>query len=170
MILVSVHIFRHMQKTLILGYGNLDRQDDGVAWFVLAGIAKYLGLDYPPAEEDFIYHGDGIDLVFELQLTPEIAEILTSYSRVCFVDAHTGAKPEDINAEEIQAIYQTSPFTHHMTPQTLLYYAAELYQAKPRGFLVSIRGYEFGFKQGLSPAAASLLDQAINKIINWLEF
>jgi hydrogenase maturation protease len=169
MILESARTCSKMQKSLILGYGNLDRQDDGVAWFVLSGIAKYLGFEDPPDDEGFIYRADGIDLDFELQLTPEIAEFLSGYDRVCFVDAHTGAKPVDIDAVEIEAIYQTSPFTHHMTPQTLLSFAAALYQAKPRGFLVSVRGYEFGFKQGLSPATARLVDLAVTKILEWLE-
>ena len=32
-----------MKKVLILGYGNLDREDDGVAWHVLQGVAETLG-------------------------------------------------------------------------------------------------------------------------------
>ena len=31
-----------MDKTLVIGYGNVDRQDDGAAWHILARLAKQL--------------------------------------------------------------------------------------------------------------------------------
>ena len=51
-------------NTLFIGYGNPDRQDDGVAWHVLTGIANQLGLGDIPlvgrpaslhAETDFLF-------------------------------------------------------------------------------------------------------------------
>ena len=32
-----------MNKTLLLGYGNPDREDDGVAWHVLSRVFRALG-------------------------------------------------------------------------------------------------------------------------------
>jgi Ni,Fe-hydrogenase maturation factor len=32
-----------MNKVLIIGYGNPDREDDGVAWHILQGVAERLG-------------------------------------------------------------------------------------------------------------------------------
>jgi hydrogenase maturation protease len=158
-----------LDKTLILGYGNVDRQDDGVAWHVLAGLARKLGRPVPSIEDDeFENDGSNPDLRFLLQLTPELAETIAEYSRVCFVDAHTGNLPEDLHTAEVKPEYQSSPFTHHMTPETCLSFVKTIYQRDVAGLLISIRGFEFGFSHVLSPAAARLVDQAVEVIVQWL--
>jgi hydrogenase maturation protease len=158
-----------MQKTLILGYGNVDRQDDGVAWHVLAGIARKLGHPVPQEpDEGFELQGGALEFLYALQLVPEMAETLSHFERVYFIDAHTGAKPQDIDLVEIQAAYQASPFTHHMTPETLLALAHSLYGATPQSILASVRGYEFGFQQGLSPATEKLAQAAVTAIVDWI--
>ncbi|MRR38257.1 hypothetical protein EG829_27125, partial [bacterium] len=79
-----------MKKTLLLGYGNPDRQDDGVAWHVLHALAGRLGFPAPDSyEEDFPAAGNP-EFRFTLQLTPEMAEEIAAFERICFVDAHTG--------------------------------------------------------------------------------
>lgn len=158
-----------MVRTLIVGYGNFDRQDDGVAWHVLAGVARRLGRAVPDSPDEEFTPDDGtLDFLFELQLTPELAETLTQYERVCFVDAHTGAVPHDVNVSEIAAEFQASPLTHHLTPQSLLSFAQTLYNAKPEAMLVSVRGYQFGFERELSPLTAELARQAADVICKWL--
>jgi hydrogenase maturation protease len=155
--------------TLILGYGNVDRQDDGVAWHVLAALAKRLGRKTPASyEDDFELTGAPPDLVFALQLTPEFAETIAAYPRVCFVDAHTGSVPNDLNMIEVKGEFQRSPFTHHMTPATCLAMAQALYGGNPEALLVSIRGYEFGFTRSLSPHTSLLAEQAADQIYTWL--
>lgn len=158
-----------MQDTLIIGYGNADREDDGVAWHVLNYLA--LGLDRPTStapEDGFEPAGQGPELLFVLQLTPELAETLAQYRRVCFIDAHTGSIPEDLMLAEVPAEYQTSPFTHHMTASTCLALCRQLYGKQPHAILVSIRGYRFGFSRQLSSETASLARQAAEKIWAWL--
>jgi Ni,Fe-hydrogenase maturation factor len=59
-------------KTLLIGYGNPDRQDDGVAWHILNGIASNIGLHPSPSWEDSLPSTSEVDLRFELQLTPEM--------------------------------------------------------------------------------------------------
>ena len=166
-----------MRRTLVIGYGNFDRQDDGVAWHVLAEVASRLGCAVPlsPEEEFPLNDGapegapsDGPDFIFELQLTPELAETLAQYERVCFVDAHTGAVPQDVNVSEIAAEFQASPLTHHLTPQSLLTFAQTLYNARPEAILVSVRGYQFGFERTLSPLTAQLAQEAAEKIVEWV--
>jgi hydrogenase maturation protease len=154
---------------LVIGYGNFDRQDDGVAWHVLTRLAARLGISIPAAPEDSdLGHGEWGDLSFHLQLFPELAEILEAYSRVCFVDAHTGGIPGDIHLEEILPQIEFSPFTHHLTPRALLALTQTLYARSPKAILISIRGYEFGFSQQLSPSTQSLVDPAVERILTWL--
>lgn len=164
-----------MDRTLIIGYGNIDRQDDGVAWHVLIELARRF--DYPglfdPGEGSLVEPPDGIPgrvpaLLYTLQLTPELAETISGYQRVCFIDAHTGAVPEEIHLAEVGIQFQNSPFTHHLTPQSCLALCAAFYGVAPQAILVSIRGYEFGFTTDLSPRTGSLLPDAVEMIWRWL--
>jgi hydrogenase maturation protease len=159
-----------MVRTLIIGYGNFDRQDDGVAWHVLAEVARRLGCAVPLSpEEEFPLNEGAPDFVFELQLTPELADTIALYERVCFVDAHTGAVPHDVNVGAIAAEFQASPLTHHLTPQSLLTFVETLYNARPEAMLVSVRGYQFGFERALSPLTAQLAQEAAEKIVEWVK-
>ena len=158
-----------MVRVLIVGFGNPDREDDGVAWYILKGLAKRLGrttLDLETGGLDQL--GQSPDLLFVLQLTPELAELVANYDYVCFVDAHTGDYPEDLRFDFVVAGYQTSPFTHHMTPQTCLKLAETLYGYKPQAIVVSVRGHQFGFSHALSTQTALLAGEATEQIARWL--
>ncbi len=156
-------------NTLVLGYGNADRQDDGVAWHVIRQLIAALGGEAPfeMEEENPITIAD-VDFLFLLQLTPELSEMLAGYDRVCFVDAHTGAVPEDVHFETLQPGFQQSPFTHHLTPNSLLSMTESIYHQCPRSILVSVRGFEFGFSRDLSKPTADLIPQSANLILKWL--
>ncbi|MCD4753589.1 MAG: hypothetical protein K8R40_10995 [Anaerolineaceae bacterium] len=159
------------ENSLIIGIGNYDRQDDGVAWHILCGIAKALGRKIPrdPYGEEFEPNGEKPHLLFTLQIVPEMADLISNYDHVCFVDAHTGAIPTDLQAIEIKPNYQRSPLTHHMTPETILSLTNTVSGSMPEGYLVSVRGYQFGFDQTLSPKTNELSISAIQEISNWLE-
>ncbi|HMD89865.1 MAG TPA: hydrogenase maturation protease [Anaerolineaceae bacterium] len=158
------------EKTLIIGYGNPDRQDDGVAWHVLASVAQKLEKTVPKSfEEEFESGGGSPDFLFVLQLVPELAETLASYKRICFVDAHTGNVPDDIQLVNVAAQFQTSPFTHHMTAATCLTLTQTIYHKLPEAILVSVRGHQFGFTQTLSTETGELVNQAANRILEWLQ-
>jgi hydrogenase maturation protease len=155
-------------STLIIGFGNPDRQDDGVAWHILTRLAQEFGRPIPSMDEGFFPKGENPDLLFTLQLIPELAETIAAYQRVCFVDAHTGNVPEDVNVVEVKPEYQRSPFTHHMTADTCLSLVQTIYGRTPQAILVSVRGYDFGFSHELSPATHLLAEQAVARIAAWL--
>ena len=158
-------------NVLILGIGNFDREDDGVAWHILQGIKEKLGRSTTPTPYDSTDEPEGDEdpkTLFSLQLFPEMVDVITSFDHVCFVDAHTGAIEDDLNFREIQAINHTNPLTHHMTPETLLSFAGITHKNIPQSILVSVRGYSFKYEQGLSPATAELADKAIERIWTWL--
>jgi hydrogenase maturation protease len=159
-----------MDKVLIVGYGNPDREDDGVAWHILQGLAKRLGRTTLCVETGGLDQlGQSPDLLFVLQLTPDLAEVIANYDYVCFVDAHTSSFPEDLRFEPIEAEFQPSPFTHHMTPQTCLILAETLYGHTPQGIVVSVRGHQFGFSHTLSTQTALLAEEAIEQLAFWLK-
>jgi hydrogenase maturation protease len=155
-------------KTLLLGWGNPDRQDDGAAWHVLAEVAHRSGLILPEElGEAFEPTGGDLELFFSLQLTPEMAEMVAEFERVIFIDAHTGAVPEDVSIRPITPWFQTSPLTHHLTAESCLELADRLYESRPEAWLVSVRGYSFGFSRELSTATAGFVQNAVNHIMDW---
>lgn len=155
---------------LIIGIGNFDRQDDGVAWHILQGINQRLGRSTSPTpyETSIEPEGDNPQTLFSLQIYPEMADLLCQYQWVCFVDAHTGAIEEDLSCQVIFPERHSNPLTHHMTPQTVLSLCATLHDQVPQAILVSVRGYSFQYQQGLSEGTAALADQAVDVIWHWL--
>jgi len=70
-----------MHRSLIIGYGNIDRADDGVAYDVINALRRRLG-------QEILHEGDTgledlgrpIDSVFLSQLAPELMEKYFSMS------------------------------------------------------------------------------------------
>lgn len=157
-----------MKKLLLLGYGNPDREDDGVAWHILRALTIKLGFVPPESYEDEFPESEQIDFNFQLQLTPEMAEDVAAYPYVCFIDAHTGNIPEPVRLIDVESEFQNSPFTHHLTPQSLLSMCETIYGRKPDSALVSVIGHRFLFSRELSEETAALVPQAINLIWGWM--
>lgn len=154
-------------ETLLFGYGNIDRQDDGVAWHILRGVANLYDVDLPPVpDEPNTKISPDVTCTFALQLAPESAEWIAQFKRVFFIDAHTGSIEEPLHFELLSSQFQSSPFTHHLTPQSCLSLAHSLYSTKPKAYLVSVRGYEFGFSQTLSFSTQDLVNRAIQLIVD----
>ncbi len=159
-----------MTRTLIVGYGNADRQDDGVAWHILSGIARRLGRPVPNVPEDgYFPENEPVDLWFVLQLAPEMSEDFAHYDRICFVDAHMGTIDQEILFQAVEQSPSKSAFTHDMPPSTCLALTQTVYNASPEARLLSVRGYQFGFSRALSPETEALVAQAVERLWNWLE-
>ena len=158
-----------MKKLLIIGYGNPDREDDGVAWHIQHALIQKLGLPAPDSYEDEFPQVEQIDFSFYLQLTPEMAEEIAAYEYICFLDAHTGNIPEEVRLIDVKSDFQRSPFTHHLTPQSLISICETLYGRKPEAALLSVRGYQFLFSRQLSNETAALVPQAVELIWEWLQ-
>lgn len=157
-----------MKRALLIGYGNPDREDDGVAWHILRALTIKMGLPAPTSYEDEFPQNAQIDFAFYLQLTPEMAEEVAAYEHVCFLDAHTGAIPEPVRLIDVESDFQRSPFTHHLTPQSLISMCETLYGKKTDAALISVLGYRFLFTRQLSEETQSLVPQAVDLIWEWL--
>jgi hydrogenase maturation protease len=158
-----------LKKLLIIGYGNPDREDDGVAWHILRALTIKLGLVSPESYEDEFPEYVLIDFAFHLQLTPEMAEDISAYPYVCFVDAHTGNIPEPVRLVNVESEFQASPFTHHLTPQSSLAMCETIYEKKPEAVLLSVLGHRFLFSRQLSEETAQLVPEAVELIWNWID-
>jgi len=158
-----------LKQLLLLGYGNPDREDDGVAWHILRALTTRLGLSAPDSYEDEFPEHAAIEFVFYLQLTPEMAEDVSAYDQVCFVDAHTGNIPEPVRLIDVQSEFQASPFTHHLTAQSLVSMCETIYGKKPDAALLSVLGHRFLFSRQLSEETARLVPEAVELIWDWMK-
>ena len=155
-----------MPRTLVVGYGNLDRADDGVAYYVVNALRHRLGQEALGEDNTGLEElGAQVDSVFLAQLVPELMDTLVNYRQVIFVDAHVLEDVPDLHCAPVLPAYVSSAFTHHMTPAMLLALLKVLYQQEPRGHIVSIRGHDFDFCRGLSVATEALVQPAVECII-----
>jgi hydrogenase maturation protease len=157
-----------LKKLLLIGYGNPDREDDGVAWHILRTLTIKLGFTPPESYEDEFPESGQIDFAFHLQLTPEMAEEVAEHKYVCFIDAHTGNIPEPVRLIQVESKFQNSPFTHHLTPQSLLSMCETIYEKRPHAALLSVLGHRFLFTRELSDETAKLVPQAVDLIWDWM--
>jgi hydrogenase maturation protease len=160
--------YNNGMRTLVIGFGNPSRRDDGVGLAVVNGLRAHLGLPLLDEGADgFDELGGTLDTLFLQQVGPELAETLAGYDRVFFVDAHAGNYPELVHRESLEANSGRSLVSHHMKPGQLLALAAQLYGASPAAELLSVRGLDFDFGSELSPITATGISQVVDLI--WQE-
>ncbi|MDT8323211.1 MAG: hydrogenase maturation protease [Bacteroidota bacterium] len=138
------------RRILLIGYGNPGRLDDGLGPALAAAVEKLA-----PA---------GVTVDSDYQLTVEDASDVAAHDIVIFADASTsGTEPYYVEAVEAKAALSFS--SHSVEPAVLLHLAQTLFEAKTRGYILGIRGYEFNeFGEGLSEPAAQNLEKALQFI------
>jgi hydrogenase maturation protease len=152
-------------RTLIIGYGNPSRRDDGVGLAVVDGLRQRLGkAPLEQGDDGYADLGGEVDTLFLQQLMPELAETLAQYDRVWFVDAHLGVYPELVRWSAVSASLDPAMVSHHFKPQALLVLAGQLYGHAPEVELISIRGFDFDFGVELSTETADGVRQVVDAL------
>jgi hydrogenase maturation protease len=155
-----------MNRTLIIGFGNLDRADDGVAFHVVNAFRRRLGQAELAEDNTGLEElGAPVDSVFIGQLVPEMIDLLGDYGRVVFVDAHVDPALDDLYCAAVSPDEAGLTFTHHMSPATLLAFFKALHGRDLEGHLVSIRGLNFDFHRDLSAGTLALVEPAVDWIM-----
>ncbi len=168
---ISCGVGEHLKKTLLIGWGNPDRQDDGVAWHVLRAVADRLNLPAPDSyEEPFECGHAQVEFLFLLQLTPELGEDIAGYERVVFIDAAVGAGGGEIVTEGMEAQATELPvLSHHLSPEALMVMTRSLYAAQTEALLLTVCGTEFQFSRELSERVRGAVPLAAEKILAWIQ-
>ena len=141
--------------TLVIGYGNPGRGDDGLGPAFAQRVADW--------------HLSSVDVLIDYQLKVEHALLVANARRVVFADAQIkGATPFDF-APLVPS--ETGDVTSHsLHPDTLLALTNTLYGAAPVAFVLGITGAEFGrVHEGLSATAERNLARAETFFLDWLE-
>ena len=146
-----------MPRALIIAYGNPRRSDDGVA----GRAAEALRQKFSPAE---------VEIACMHQLAPELAETVSRFPCVIFVDAASSpdsGHPGQIRVEELTGkdpADSRGPFFHALSPDAVIRLADTLYGAKPRAFAVTVSGQNFDHGESLSSAVAAALPDLVAQI------
>ena len=145
-----------MPRVLIIAYGNPLRSDDSVGWRA----AEALQQKFSPNE---------IEIHCLRQLAPEVAEIVSKFPRVIFIDAACppAGHPGEIRVEKlgnVQAKDSTTQFFHAVSPLAVIRLAESLYRVKPGAFSVTVTGQDFDHGEKLSPAVDSALPHLVSRI------
>ena len=140
------------QKTLIIGYGNTLRGDDGVGYKIAEIVEQW--------------NVDNIISLAVHQLTPELAEKIFQADTVIFIDA---VPITDINTAklEIKALStdkKIQNLAHHNNPEQLLSLTQAIYQQIPKAYWIFVPALDFNFSEDLSQTTQKYVTPTLKKI------
>ena len=154
-----------MSGNLVIGYGNLDRMDDGAAFYVINKLRHRLGqkpLDTYQTEP--VSFGAQLDGIFIRQLVPELACNAICYDGLVFLDAHVQHDRKNVTFERISLENASSPLSHILQPSEFLAIIKLLGDREPAAFLLSIKGHRFDFGRVLSAETRKFINLAADII------
>ncbi len=136
--------------TLVIGYGNELRRDDGAGPRLARAVAA---LRHP-----------GVRALTAHQLTPELAEALSTADRAVFVDARPGGA--SVRVESVAVATGRAALAHATGPGWLLGLTEAAFGRRPTAWLVTVPAVDFRFGRGLSAPAGRALTVALAEILN----
>ena len=138
-----------LNSTLIIGFGNGLRSDDG------AGIrAATLIAEQSPT----------LRVIATQQLTPDLAEDIASATQLVFLDAY--AAPEAGASLRVERVFgdgvgSASAVAHHASPAALAQLAKAVFGTAPEVWIVGIPAYSFAAGEVISPGTLHSIDEAV---------
>jgi hydrogenase maturation protease len=143
--------------SLIIGYGNAIRSDDGTGLKAAAAIEREACLA-------------GARVIAAHQLVPEMAEPVARADRVLFLDASHAGAPGEIRCERTHRDreFQLAALSHDLSPGALLELAARHFQAEPATWLLTITGSNFDLGESFSPPVEAAWKAYLERVLAWV--
>jgi hydrogenase maturation protease len=139
-------------RTLIIGYGNTLRTDDGVGRCVAERLA---------ADARLV----GATVIGVHQLAPELVVDISQADLVVFVDAGRGPAAGTFTIEPLERSEGARrTWSHHFNPALLLTLADELYGVSPPAYIVAVGVESFEVGDRLSPTVEAALPLLVDSI------
>ncbi len=135
-------------NTLVIGYGNPLRGDDGVGPQVVERLAAW--------------SGEKLQTCAVHQLTPELAVEISLAEEVWFVDAWVGGTTPTVQRLTVSTALPL--MDHGWQPEGLLQLAKTLYDAEPVAYHLLIPAQQFDYGESLSEMALNGVDWAVQTI------
>ncbi|HUN66144.1 MAG TPA: hydrogenase maturation protease [Bacteroidota bacterium] len=137
-----------MNDTLIIGFGNTLRGDDGAGVIAAGRIGKA---------------NPAVDCLLLQELYPETADAIAGRRRVVFIDAAVGI--DAFSIEPVAAVPGPArPSSHSLTPAGLLRLSEDLSGQSTEAILARIPAFRFDFGEGLSSGAGAAVDECVARI------
>jgi len=140
--------------TLVIGYGNLLRGDDGIGQTVATQVEEW---EWKNVRSRPVH-----------QLMPELAQELSEVNLAIFVDAALSGDKVTLSPLE-PAPEQGLPWGHSLSPPRLLALCQWLYATAPQAWMISVPGVDFSDSDRLSPLAKERVKIALNYITELLK-
>jgi len=131
---------------LIIGIGNPSRGDDALGPMLIEHLEALALPD--------------VELITDFQLQVEFALDLQARQKVIFVDASLNAAPP-FTFTPVVAAEDTSYSSHALSPSAVLHAYQKLFGEPPPSSVLAIRGEAFELGEGLSEAAKTHLEAAL---------
>ncbi|MCX7758962.1 MAG: hydrogenase maturation protease [bacterium] len=134
-------------KVIVVGIGNDLRGDDGIG-------------------PEFIRRIKGVDKLVSNFPDLSIAEKIKDYDIVFFVDASI-----DVDKFEILQINtpKLSTLSHDLSIENIFHISKSMYNNSLRGYILKIRGYNFGYTHEISKYAEENIGLAVEFFYNFLK-
>ncbi len=136
--------------TLVIGYGNPLRQDDGMGWRAAELLERK-------------FSSGAVEVVQCHQLTPELAAKVVNASLVVFLDAACDQDPGAVSSAPVRAEGHVT-WSHRLSPAQLLSLSQQLGSPAPPAVLVRGGILHAGLAEGLTElgeqTAAKMADVA----------
>lgn len=139
-------------KTVVIGYGNTLRRDDGVGYRAAEAVMDW----QIPNVEAWPCH----------QLTPDLAALLAECDRAIFVDAALPQNPHHpLVLMRLDRRPAVARFTgHHSHPADLLTLTQQIYGPCPSAYALLLPSWDMGYGEDLSAIAQAGLSQGLRLI------
>lgn len=148
-----------MGQKLVIGYGNPLRMDDGIGLRAAETLLTRL-----PCEQ--------CEVIADHQLVPELAEKIARAEKVAFIDASSesqGREAGQVRQRVLKpAALQGGGLSHHVSPESLVALARQLYGHEPRAVLFTVEAQSFDLGEDLTPPVQAALPELIDQISHWI--
>jgi Ni,Fe-hydrogenase maturation factor len=102
-------------------------------------------------------------------LVPELSETVAGYDLLVLVDAHLSAIEELVMEQRVDPSLQVPLVAHQTQPSSLLALSQQMHGRAPEAVLLSLRGHDFEFGEGLSAQTAALVPRALSRIMEMIQ-
>lgn len=145
-----------MTRIVVVGYGNPLRADDGLGWAAARLLEERVD-------------AQRIRVLTEHQLTPELAETFSEADLAILIDAQAAGTPGEISTRTIEPDPTLQASNHFSDPSAILAMADDLYGHAPLTFIVSVPGWDFDYRDSLSPRMSERIPAIVDTVLNLIE-
>ena len=143
-----------MVGSLIIGYGNSLRGDDGIGLEVARIVS---GWKLPEVRS-----------LYQHQLTPELAAQLALVDLAIFIDACQSIDNNTVGVHPLKPSSSIELGSHFSDPRVLLSLTKALFNRCPQAWWILVPGANFELKDSLSPLAQQGIKEAVKQVKNLL--